>query len=243
MRCRLAGPLIILTACAPIGCAPAQPLVEQHGAMREVMRQGRTESRISLADAVARSNTVAVGALEGLDGEITIVDGDVWVSRVSEGGLRITGPDLIETDHATLLTLAHVSRWRSISIKSPAEGRQLESLIEQTAQSQGIDTDKPFPFVIEGKMAGLDLHVINGYCPIATDPASVDAEPWRQKDTQFTDVTIVGFFAPGAAGVMTHHGTLVHAHAILSIDGRTITGHIDRVSVALGMILRVPAVR
>ncbi|MCZ6837069.1 MAG: hypothetical protein O7G85_14930 [Planctomycetota bacterium] len=55
-----------------------------------------------------------------------------------------------------------------------------------------------------------------------------------------TDAVIVGFFALDAAGVMTHHGTSIHIHAILSINGNTITGHIDRVSVLPGAILRIP---
>ena len=168
-----------LAAFSLVGCAPTRPAVEQFGAMRDVMREGHTESRIRLADAVAQPHAVAVGALEGLAGEITIVDGDVWVSRAADAGLRVTGPDPIDGDQATLLTLAHVAKWQSVTIETAVEGYELESLIEQMARARGIDTARPFPFVIEGELASVDLHVINGYCPIATDPATVDAEPWR----------------------------------------------------------------
>lgn len=222
------------------GCTPTQHTVTQFGEMRAVMREGHTQSRIRLADAVARPHAVGVGALEGLAGEITIIDGDVWVSRVAEADLRITGPDPVDGDQASLLTLAHVAEWQTVTIETAAEGHQLESLIEQTAIERGVDTTEPFPFVIEGNLAGIDLHVINGYCPIATDPATVDAEPWRWSNPQPIDVIIVGFFAPDAAGVMTHHGTSVHMHAILSVDGKTITGHNDRVSITRGMTLRLP---
>lgn len=221
---------------------PTQPAVTQYGQMRAVMREGRTESRISVADAVAKPHAIGVGALEGLAGEITIVDGDVWVSRVAETDLRITGPDPVDGDQASLLTLAYVAQWKTITIETTTEGRDLESLIEQTALAHGIDTTEPFPFVIEGKSAHMDIHVINGYCPIATDPATVGAQPWRWSSPQPIDVVIVGFFARDAAGVMTHHGTAVHAHAVLSLEDKTITGHIDQLSVTRGMTLRVPAV-
>ena len=225
-----------------IGCSPNPPAVAQFGEMRAVMREGHTESRIPLADAIARPHAVGVGALEGLAGEITIVDGDVWVSRVTETGLRVTGPDPIDGDRATLLTLAHVPRWQAVTIDKVAEGRDLESLIERTAHAHGIDTTKPFPFMIEGNTNAIEIHVINGYCPVATDPATVDAEPWRWSSSGPLDVVIVGFFAPDMAGVMTHHGTAIHAHAVLSVKERTITGHVERLSTTAGMILRVPAV-
>lgn len=218
----------------------AQLEVAQFGGMREVMRQGQTEPRISLADAVAEPHAVAVGALEGLAGEVTIIDGEVWVSRMHGGELRVTGPEPIAGDRATLLTLAHVGAWEYVPIESAVEGIDLEALIEQAARARGVDTSRPFPFLIEGMLTSLDLHVINGYCPIATDPATVDAQPWRWSNSRRADVRIVGFYAPNAAGVMTHHGSSVHAHAILLVDGKTVTGHIDRVVVEPGMTVRVP---
>lgn len=242
MRFCLAAISTTLAAFLLIGCAAAPPSVEQIGAMRDVMRDGRTEARIGLADAVAQPHAVAIGALEGLAGEITILHGDVWVSRVVKDGLRVTGPELVDGDEATLLTLTHVARWQSLPVMETVEGRELESLIEQSARARGIDTSKPFPFQLEGPVASIDFHVINGFCPFGTDAATIDAQPWRWSNTRSTDVIIVGFFAADAAGVMTHHGTSIHAHVILSIDGRMITGHVDEVSTAPGMTLRVPAV-
>ena len=215
--------------------------VEHFGAMREVMREGKTKARIRLVDAVATPHAFAVGALEGLAGEVTIVDGNVWVSRVTaDGELRVTGPEPNENDSATLLTLGHVSKWHRTTIETAIAGVELESLIEQFANSKGIDTKKPFPFRIEGTLSKMDLHVINGYCPIATDPAMQDRKPWRRSNIEPTTVTIVGFYAPNAVAVMTHHGTSIHAHAIARADGKQIMGHVDNVTVEPGMTLFVP---
>ncbi|MCA9286238.1 MAG: hypothetical protein KDA22_13520 [Phycisphaerales bacterium] len=238
------NPLIwtMLGALAMAGCTAKQPAVEQFGAMRDVMRDGHTQARIRLADAVVRPHALGVGALEGLAGEVTIVDGDVWVARVTDGGVRVTGPLPRGDESASLLTLAHVPRWRTVAIQSPAAGEELAELIVRAAQDIGIDTARPFPFMIEGAPADLAIHVINGYCPMATDPSAVGAVPWTWSATAPVDVVIVGFHAEGAAGVMTHHGTTIHAHAVLSIDGRTVAGHVDRLAVAPGMFLHLPAV-
>lgn len=221
----------------------SQPVVTQYGEMRAVMREGRTEPRIALADAIAAPRAIAVGAIEGLAGEVTIVDGEVWVSRVKDASLHASGPVPVFGDHATLLTLAHVGAWRAVPIRYSVTEGEFEAFVEHAARSRGVDTTRPFPFLIEGTLTDIEIHVINGFCPHATDPATVDAQPWRWSGSQSTDVLIVGFYAPDAAGVMTHHGSLIHAHAVLSLDGRTVTGHVDRVVVAPGMSLRIPEVR
>ena len=215
--------------------------VEQFGAMREVMREGKTEARVRLVDVVATPHAYAVGALEGLTGEVMIVDGEVWVSRIeTNGAISVTGPEPVEEDSATLLTVGHVSKWHSTTIETAVSGTELESLIRQIASAKGLDTERPFPFRIEGQLTNIDLHVINGYCPIATDPATEEKKPWRSNNRVTVSVNIVGFFAHNAVAVMTHHGTSVHAHAIVMVDDKKVMGHIDKVTVEPGMTLFVP---
>ncbi len=229
--------------CALPGCVSGHVDVEQVGAMREVMRDGHTEPRIRLADVLARPNAHAVGALPGLSGEITIVDGDVWVARFAGNGIQVTGPALAEGDEATLLTVSHVAQWAPVTIGAALEGAQLEAFIAHAARERGLDVSRPFPFVIEGDATEVDLHVVNGYCPDARDPATIGAQPWRWSLDRSTRVLLVGFYAPNAAGVMTHHGTAMHVHAIVRQGSDTISGHVDRFAVGPGMILRVPAAR
>ncbi len=242
--------LFLLSGCAPTERSsdsklsvgkPAGFSVQHFGAMREVMREGKTEARIRLSDTVAAPHAYAVGALEGLAGEVTIVDGDVWVSRVAEDGeLQVTGPTPLAEDSATLLTLGHVADWHRTAIERSVSGADLESLIERFAQTKGLGTDKPFPFRIEGQLTDIELHVINGYCPIATDPAGESKKPWRQINSEPVSANIIGFYAPNAVAVMTHHGTSVHAHGIVTVDGRKLIGHVDSVTVEPGATLFVP---
>lgn len=222
--------------------AVSDATIHQFGAMRSVMREGSTQARTSLRD-WADPHTVAVGAIVGLDGEITVVDGRVWVSRVRDGVVVTSGPAVAPEDQATLLTAMRVARWRSVRLDAGAAGRELEDLIEQGAARQGIDTSLPFPFVIEGQAASFDMHVINGFCPHSGIEAAADREPWRLTLSEATPATIVGFFAKDSEGVLTHHGTAMHAHALLARDGGWATGHIDSISIEAGATLRVPELR
>ena len=48
------------------GCTRINPAVTQFGEMRAVMREGKTESRNRVADAVAQPHAFGVGAIIGL---------------------------------------------------------------------------------------------------------------------------------------------------------------------------------
>lgn len=213
--------------------------IHQFGTMRSVMREGLTESRTSLTDWKG-PDTIAVGAVEGLDGEITIVDGGVWVSRVRDGRVLTSGPAVQEDDHATLLVASREQRWQTIRLDAPLAGADLEAAVERAAAQHGVDTSQPFPFVIQATAASLDMHVINGFCPHSGGEAAVDRQPLRIALENPTPVTIVGFYARDSQGVLTHHGTSTHAHALF--DGREgrVTGHIDSVGVRAGALLRLP---
>jgi acetolactate decarboxylase len=234
----VAACLVVIPACSQAPGRPFEP--HQYGAMREVMREGRTESRIALAG--LGRDTIAVGALAGLEGEVTVLDGGVWVARPEGDGVWVTGPTASANDEATLLTVATVERWTyvSLDVDGTVSGAALERLVERTAREHGIDTTRPFPFVIDGVVERLDIHVINGFCPHAVDPATVDAEPWRWSVDEPTPARIVGFHAADAAGVLTHHGTAIHVHALVERDGRMVTGHVDGVAVRAGARLLLP---
>ena len=249
----LIRPLVLLMTVTGMpglaGCVRPGPAmtVEHHGPMREVLREGRTEPRVRLADAMDQGITVAVGALADLEGEITILDGEVWIARVEAGRLVMHGPEPAAEDAATLLSMARVHRWtRSPLVIATGddaappwlEGPRLEEHIAGVARRQGLDVQEPFAFVIEGTMLELDLHVINGSCPRACRPTAA-TQPWRWSAQSPVEAIVVGVHASGRQGVMTHHGSSIHAHAILRLDGQLITGHIDRLRVGPAS-LRLP---
>ena len=122
---------------------PLVSSVQHFGPMREVMREGETQARVRLSDAIAKPHAFAVGALERLAGEVTIIDSDVWVSRVaSDGTLSVTGPQPADDDAATLMSISYVAKWHAIKIESACAGNELESLIEEFAVTvHGVPID------------------------------------------------------------------------------------------------------
>jgi acetolactate decarboxylase len=236
--------LALLAAVAATGCVTSSPRVEQYGGMREVLREGKAQRRIGLSDAVARPHAYGVGALENLGGEITIADGEVWIGRVEAGKLRVSGPSPSSADGAALLIIANVDNWKRSTLPEAAAGAELESAVERIARQNGVDTNRPFPFEIDGQLTALSMHAVNGACPLS-DNARTDGDgaPWRFTLDHAVHGRIVGFFARDSAGEITHHGTSIHAHALLDIDGTRLTGHVEHLAVGPGAVVRVSAVR
>ena len=233
--CRPSAVIIGLTLFA--GCAASTQVV-QHGGMREVLREGNTQPRISLVEVAQRPGAIGVGALAGLAGEVTVVDGNVWVARSRDGSAIISGPAVVPGDNATLLTVAYVDRWVEVPLPRGGGGAELAKSIAAAARGQGIDTSKPFPFVVDGQLTELEAHVIAGSCPIANPEGDA---PWRFTLEKPTAGLLVGFYAEGQDGVMTHHGDKTHTNVVIDRDGRTVTAHADHAAVAPGAVVRVPA--
>ncbi|NJN42789.1 MAG: hypothetical protein HC811_11715 [Flammeovirgaceae bacterium] len=75
----------ILIVIALMGCsAPENSSVNVTGNLRAIMLENKTEATINLNDLPRQSDLFAIGAIEGLSGEILIMDGKVFTSRVTK---------------------------------------------------------------------------------------------------------------------------------------------------------------
>lgn len=234
---KLVAALLILVF---FGCAgPSEaPFIEVRGwgTMREVLREGDTRGRVPLV-AVVEDHTWGVGALEGLEGEITIVDGEVSIAQVVDGELVLRG--LRKRDEASLLVLAEVSAWHEDSLPQVRGLRDLETVLEGRVRLAGLDPGlTPVPVHVEGTFERLSLHVLDGSCPVARPDGP---PPWRWEGGGARG-GLVGVYAEGQGGVMTHHGQRLHLHAVVvDPDGRVLSGHVDDVALGEGSSLFLPA--
>ncbi len=233
--------LLPLTSCAAPDAAPSsgQELrpFRTWGTLREALRDGKTQARIKL-DAINSPHLVAVGAAAGLDGEITIIDGDSFTSRVRGQRIETTASTAID---ATILFAAEVTEWRTVPIPADLDGPQLEALVVEQARSGGIDTEQPFAFVVEGELLDLELHVLAGECPIRARLLDTEMKsPPQQRRFDKVRGRLVGIHASHGGGVITHHGSTTHIHAVVGGEA-AFTGHCERAGVGAGATLRLPA--
>jgi acetolactate decarboxylase len=219
-----------------VGCGKTNPFVEQHGGMRDALRMGNTQSRVTFEEISSKPHAFAVGALTNLEGEITIVDGQILVATTLDGVTAFSTTGLADQS-ATLLTVAYVENWAKDTIP---ENMDFESAVETVAKRNGVDVDKPFPFYMHAIKSSFDMHVINGFCPIASLDLPKEDQPWRLHGKE-TDILVVGFFAKNQEGVMTHHGSNIHMHGIVTSGKEVVSGHLDTIEVLPGSTIFVPS--
>jgi acetolactate decarboxylase len=214
--------------------------VKWTGEMRKVMRDGDLSGAVNL-DALAKwPHLYALGPLEGLRGEVTIWDGKPSIAFHSDGKASIS--EKFE-GKACFLVYAQVPAWQDFEL--PAKGldkaADLEACIQRIARKAEIDTDKPFAFLLRGKVATAKIHIVNKTDDAPFTPKDHDRikVPFEMKDCA---VEILGFYSDKHAGIFTHHDSNVHMH-LKTADGK-LSGHVDSVVPAEGVrILLAKAAR
>jgi alpha-acetolactate decarboxylase len=229
----------------PASAGPWDGKIVQHGEMRLVLGQGRHEGKVRLGDLTKTDHCYGVGAVAGLAGEITIIDGQLVVSRVDQAGQPTTDSKQQQRCEAAMLVAAYVPSWTQQRIENDIPAEQLESFLRAAAQAAGFDTAKPFPFMIEGELTDLEVHVINGACPLRAKRLGLSITPAQQPyHVSLAKVSgrLIGIYAEGAEHRLTHHGTQTHTHALLKDKhGQLFTAHVERTGVRAGCVISLPA--
>ena len=229
--------LVIILALGSCGSAPTTEL-NTWGSMKTVLAQGKTAARIALADAIT-PHSVGVGALAGLEGELTILDGVIHAARVTPNyaltSTKLTGSQT--DDSATLLAICEVAEWETVLLGEVSSLSALETIVAAELIDRGFDMTQPVPFKVEATFSEISIHVLNNSCPIANPDGP---EPWRghfnTKNGQ-----LIGLYAVGFGGELTHHGSDSHIHAIV-LDGDVVnsSGHAESFALEPGSILYLP---
>ncbi len=210
--------------------------VEYKGALKNFMIKGDISAKAELSDLKEIKHVYALGAVENLKGEIQIFDGEPFITSVENNTLKF---EKTLEKKAALLVYASVENWVSIQIPTKISSyEQLEKFIEESANNYHINTNEPFPFLIEGTIRSFDWHVIN----------------WKEGDTIHThkkhktsglhgslnnkNVEMLGFYSNSHHAVFTHHTTNMHIH-IKTLD-KKVAGHLDGLTLGENMILKLP---
>lgn len=208
--------------------------VKHSGALRTIM-SGNIESVINLDSLSTKKHLYALGAIENLKGEIQIFDNKPSNSFVSGSSLQINDSYNVK---ASLLVYAEVEEWNSFQIENSITKNDLEEQIFEIAKNSGINTEKPFPFLVEGNVASLDWHVINWKDGDTIHNHQKHKEAGLNGILKNKNVEIIGFYSTKHKAVFTHHTTNMHMH--FKTDDNSIAGHVDDVSLNKILTLKLP---
>lgn len=209
--------------------------VYYYGALKNFMHKGDISAKIDLRDLKSIPNLYAIGAAEDLKGEILILDSQPMITFVQDDQLKF---DPSYNQKASLLVYASVPEWNSFVLPdSIISKKQLEDFVEIIAGENNINTDEPFPFIVKGKVASANWHVIDWDVADSVHTHVKHKNSGLNGVLQKTGVSILGFYSKHHHTIFTHHTTNIHLH--VSSDDNSIAGHLDDVVLSKGMILKL----
>lgn len=228
----------LVVACSgPTVRAGWQGRVESWGTMHAVMMEGRSEGRVNVLAQQGDTARIGIGSLAGPAGEIVLIDGVAWITRSEELGALVTDAGARREDQATMLVTAEVPRWSEVSIPGGLAPDALEGFVESAARGHGLERTPVFPFVIEGELEDLRVHVLHGRCPMQGN-GPIETEPVRRFLPRVHG-RLVGFWSRLEPGTLTHAGERAHLHVLVR-EGEPLAAHVDRVRIGPGARLRLP---
>ena len=218
-------------------CKKTKPAfeVENYGVLREIMMENKLDTYISLKDFEKTEHFYAIGALKQLTGEFIIIDSQPILSKASNGEV------IIQRDHnegAILAISAVVHEWIQVNFDTPIDDlASLQTSIKAMAKTQGLDTSKPFPFILEGNFSEVNWHIIN-----AAEATAQNHEAYKKAGIEGHSVNengrMLGFYSENHEGIFTHHGSYLHVHFVN--DSITKMGHVDQLVLKEPMVLSLP---
>lgn len=228
-----------------------------HGNFQRMVHSGDTAGQVALAALPQQPGTWGVGALAGLQGEIVQLDGRLLVSLGGDAQGRTLAPP--PDAQAVLFAGGPVRAWHAVTLPQAMDQPAFEAFVQAQAAALGVAADQPFVFRVEGQFPHLLWHVVTGAAPAggghgghgagagkgghgghgASGGHANDRSDMRLFRQPGASGQLVGVYSGAALeGVVSHPGERFHVH--YADAGATVSGHVDRYSVAAGAVLRLP---
>ena len=224
--------LLILASCVQ---QSGKSTIKVAGAMKNVMWKGELEAIIHLDTITNKTGLYGVGPLEGLRGELLIVNGTTYASHVLNDSMM-----MVEVDSkagAPFLVYGNQTQWKELPLDNRVHN--LDNL-EQFMNEHSKQFTNPFLFRLEGVIQSANIHVQN--LPEGSEVHS--PKEAHQGQTNFhvnsETVDIIGFYSTKHHGIFTHQNSNMHLHIITK--DRSKMGHLDALDLEPNkMVLYVPA--
>lgn len=246
---------ILLCSIAFTACTHTLPpstkagLLEYAGSQKTIFDTGKAEAKVPIKVMSGSSALFGVGAVAGLDGEITVFAGKPFVTKV-RGDSYIMDHS---SDHvATFAVWTRQTEW--IDQPIPPEVKNyldIQNFVKARAAVAGIDVSQPFSFQIVGSPVEVKWHVNVDL----TEGKFITKELFAKSKAGYVmknePMDIIGFYSEKHPGVFisayvpaisegSGAKNAMHIH-LLSRDGKS-AGHIDNLILAPGMTLRLPKI-
>lgn len=216
------------------------PQVDVYGSLQEIFMAGDLSARVSLADLPLTTQTIGLGALSDLRGEVAITDGNTWLSYPDGLDATTASQTTDPTEEAALLVVSEVAAWTSFALAEDTPSDALADAVAALLDDAHWPGGSAIPLRIEGGVASVDWHVIDGTLLPEGSASHEDHEAASVKGTLVGgNPVIVGFYSTMHAGVFTHGGEFLHLHVV--DEEHQVAGHVDGLELLAGATVSFPS--
>ncbi len=188
---------------------------------------------VDLAKVNTNAHLYALGPVAGLKGEVTVLDGQVFVSKATGAQPTVVLQPKVKS---VFLVYASVPAWRSMALPTNV----VAELALATFLQKTLPANTRSAFLVRGTALSARYHIQNyqGKAKELTHEAHDQAKVFY--DLAETPVELVGFFTnhDNDGGTFVHRGQSTHIH-LLSAD-RKHMGHLESIRLAPGAELLLP---
>jgi acetolactate decarboxylase len=204
--------------------------------MRKVM-MGEDLSTHLLWDSIPHKHLFGISPLGRIEGEITIIDGKFYSSKVNKKGeIKV---DTNWKSKAPFAVFAHVEKWKSIEVELLINNEnELQDAIEKIAKENGYDLNTAFPFRIMGNFEKVDFHIISKPKKEKTHNHDLHDKAKKRFSLINTSGELLGFYSQNHIGVFTHKGHFIHTHFI--DHQKKNMGHLDDITINQKITILLP---
>jgi acetolactate decarboxylase len=205
------------------------------GSQRETIMMGKRTALLDLRTLKGRRHVYGIGPIEGLAGEVTIVNSRPALARV--GADRLVHVVESYDSGAPFFVWAEVAAWQTEVVPSSVRTvKDLETFVGNVGAKVGLT--QAFPFVVTGMPELIDFHIVDAKPD--TPPGMADhAKIQIQFDLRRQEATLVGFWSSQHQGVFTPMGANMHVH--FQTTDNKVSGHVQGLDLGQGgMTLSLP---
>lgn len=215
----------ILLAMAAVAQLNAQSVVYSAGMARNVMMGTNLNAHVQLDSLLIKNHLYALGPVDNLQGEVTVLNGVPVVSQTTANNTIQTRIDSLVK--APFMVYTYAENWRyKASDACITNMGLLSDEVERIAHEMGINVnEEPFAFKVEGTFEEVKFHVIMRDINEVEHSHEKHNEAKKHFVRNNVKGTLLGFYSKHHQGVFTHKGQFIHVHFVA--DDKSETGHVD----------------
>lgn len=195
--------------------------VKSFGNLQSIRHNALTDS--FFYGQIKAEDVYGIGMPKGLAGELFIEAGKLY-----EGKFEQHRPIVQDQEYEiSFLVYANIQNWLSITLPEEVVSfKQLEEILPILAAQAGLDSNAPFPFILQAKVKALQWFIVNGMGDGQPNYLTSFLNARYLGHLEDIDIQGIGFYSNQHQGIISAPNSQMHIH-FMTLNAPLFIGHID----------------